>query len=453
MQATSLRMALGLTQRRFAEKSGIGLSTVKKWAALGDAITLNDRTVGEVIGMLERATAEQRARFAEAAAVPVLPGRAADTVGCEWSPGTWTAAATSVADDLTREDLMFDRRQLSRALFGVVVGVQLFEPLERWLSHGAAPVVPGRARSGVGLQEVEELENAARVFRTWDDRHGGGLRRKAVVGQLSEVNELVSEAHPPEIRLRLAGVMAQLAETAAMVSWDSGEQHLAQHYYALAVRAAREAEDPAFAAVVLSGMARQLLSLNQPGDALELIRLAQDHAAGRLTPATEAMLYTRVAWAYAKSGRPTAFRRACDKAHAVLDGADRSGDPHWIRYFDAAELAGTIGGRLLETARREPRFADEAAVQIGRAIELRRPGRRRSSALDQLNMVEARLIGGELEEACRVGHSALVVAEQTASDRVAKKLTRVYNRTGDFVRVRAVAELRERMRPLVAATA
>ncbi|WP_281032623.1 hypothetical protein [Nocardia araoensis] len=40
-----------------------------------------------------------------------------------------------------------------------------------------------------------------------------------------------------------------------------------------------------------------------------------------------------------------------------------------------------------------------------------------------------------------------------ASDRVAKKLARVYHRTGHYVTVGAVVELRERMRPLIAATA
>lgn len=60
---------------------------------------------------------------------------------------------------------------------------------------------------------------------------------------------------------------------------------------------------------------------------------------------------------------------------------------------------------------------------------------------------------GEVEEAWRVGHAALRVVEQTASDRVAKKLVRVYNRTRQHVNVAGVAALRDRMRPLVAATA
>ncbi|MEV5840297.1 hypothetical protein [Nocardia sp. NPDC052112] len=365
----------------------------------------------------------------------------------------WTADATIVANDLTREDLILDRRQISKALLGVVIGAPLLEPLEWWLRHGSAITIPGCARPGVGVQEVEQLENAARVFRAWDDQHGGGLRRKAVVGQLSEVNELLREAHPPEIRRRLAGTMAQLAETAAMMSWDSGQQTLAQRYYALAVRAAREADDPAFCALALAGMARQLLSLGRPSDALELIRLAQNYAAGHLTQTAEAMLHTREAWAYGQLGRTTAFRKTCEKAYEAFEHSEPGVDPYWIHYFDAAELSGTLGGRLLDIARRDQSFAGEAAGYIDRAIQLRQPDRRRSAALDQLGMVEARLIEGEPEEACRAGHAALQVVEQTASDRVAKKLARVYNRTEQFVNVGVVAELRERMRPLVAATA
>lgn len=200
-------------------------------------------------------------------------------------------------------------------------------------------------------------------------------------------------------------------------------------------------------------MARQLLSLGRSSDALELIRLAQDYSSGRITPTVEAMLYTREAWAYGQLDRPTAFRRTCDKAHKAFENSSTESDPYWINYFDAAELSGTIGGRLLDFARRDTSFAGEAAGYIDQAILLRRPNRRRSAALDQLGMIEARLIQGEAEEACHAGHAALQVIGETASDRVAKKLARVYNRTEQFINVGVVTELRERMRPLVAATA
>lgn len=135
----------------------------------------------------------------------------------------------------------------------------------------------------------------------------------------------------------------------------------------------------------------------------------------------------------------------------LRDSSERR--PVWINYFDAAELAGTIGGRLLDMARRDSAFAAEAANHIDQAIQLRRPNRRRSSALDQLGMVQARIIEGEVEEACRIGQNALTVVGQTASDRVQKKLVKLYSRTEEFANLGVVAELRDCMRPLLVATA
>ncbi|MVU76016.1 hypothetical protein GPX89_02010 [Nocardia sp. ET3-3] len=290
------------------------------------------------------------------------------------------------------------------------------------------------------------------MFREWDDQYGGGLRRKAVVGQLDEVNDLLDQHHPDAIRRRLRGIQAQLAETAATMSWDSGHQAIAQRYYVLAVKAAQAAGDPVFAANALAGMARQLLCLSRAGDALELIRLAQDHAAHGATPTVHAMLRTREAWAYANLGRPSAFHRAWDRAGEDMTSSTPDSDPHWIEYFDQAEFAGTIGGRLLEMAKHAPEFASEAAEQIERAITLRRPKRLRSSALDQLGLTEARMIEGEIDEACRLGEEALTTVEETTSDRVLVKVQEIYERTEQLANVSAVISLRDRMRPLVETT-
>ncbi|NNH74337.1 hypothetical protein HLB23_31565 [Nocardia uniformis] len=125
--------------------------------------------------------------------------------------------------------------------------------------------------------------------------------------------------------------------------------------------------------------------------------------------------------------------------------------PHWIGYFDAAEFAGTTGGRLLEMAQRKPEFAGPAAEHISQAIALRKSNRLRSTALDQLGIAEARIIEGEVKEACRLGHLALTTVERTASDRVRVKLAEMYNRTKSLADVPAVAEFRDRVRPLVVA--
>lgn len=361
----------------------------------------------------------------------------------------WAPADTAeIVNQFTRRDFALDRREATQALAGVVFGSALLEPLERWLSRGVEKAAVGR-RGTVGYQELEQIEHAARLFREWDDQFGGGLRRKAVIGQLNEVADLLRDSHPKEIRRRLFGAMAELSETAAIMSWDSGQQALAQRYYVLALRAAKSAGDRAFSANTMAGMARQLLYLGRSDDALELVRLAQDTADGHATPTVRAMLYTREAWAYAKRGRISAFRRATGKAEEALANAKPSEDPYWIEYFDAAELTGTTGGRLLDLAHEHNELADETAHRIEQAISLRRPGRLRSSALDQIGLAEARLVKGELEEARRLGFEAAKVVEQTPSDRVRVKLAELYQQSNKHARVRPIAELRDRIRSLL----
>jgi hypothetical protein len=331
----------------------------------------------------------------------------------------------------------------------VVFGAALFEPLERWLARAQEQAAPGRAGL-IGSEEVAQIEHTARLFRDWDDQFGGGLQRKAVIGQLNEVADLLRDSHPKELRRRLFRVMAQLAETAAIMSWDSGQQSLAQQYYLMAFRAAKPAGDPAFAANILAGMARQLLYLGRINDALELVRIAQNTAHGAASPTVQAMLYTREAWAYAKQGRVSAFRNATANAEDALAGAKHDEDPYWISYFDEAELAGTIGGRFLELAYEDKRLADEAATRITLAIAQRGTGHLRSSALDYIGLAEARLIQEDFGQAARLGHEAVDIVERTRSDRVRVKLAELYQYSATHKGVAEIGILRDRIASVLA---
>jgi hypothetical protein len=364
----------------------------------------------------------------------------------------WASTNTAeIVSQFTRRDLVVDRREVARRVAGVVFGSALFEPLERWLNSAEEPVVTGPP-GVIGFREVSQIEHAARLFRDWDDQFGGGLRRKAVVGQLNEVADVLRDSHPQEIRHRLFSAMAQLAETTAIMSWDSGQQVLAQRYYLLALRAAKSGGDTSFAANVLAGMARQLLYLGRSSDALELIRIAQTTASGTATPTVLALLYTREAWGYASQGRLSAFRRAAERAEDALADANHRDDPYWISYFNTAELSGTIGGRLLELSQRQAALAKEASTYIERAIVARGTGHLRSTALDYLGLAEARLIQGDLDEAARVGHRAIDVVEQTLSDRVRIKLAELHQHMASHHKETPIASLRDRIRSIVAAS-
>lgn len=368
-----------------------------------------------------------------------------DGRGSAWQPQD----TIEIARHLTQGDLQLDRREAVRTLAGLTIGGALLERLEPWLI-GSKTSDPSARPYGIGNEEVEQVENAARLFRAWGHQFGGSLRRKAVIGLLSSVaEELHHYSHPPSYKRRLFGVMGKLASTAASMSWDSGLGSIAQQYYIIELRGAKASGDRAFGANVLAGMARQLLYLGRPTEALELIRLAQDGSRGHAPPTVVAMLHTREAWAYARQGRVTAFRRATDKAQDALIESRHEDNPYWIAYFDQAELEGVTGGRLLELAHEAPHFAGEAADRIERAITLRRPKNLRSAALDQIGLAESRLVQGHAEEASRLAHEAADVVTMTQSDRVRVKLAELYRYTDGHAANPAVANLRIRIRELL----
>ncbi|MQY16128.1 hypothetical protein SRB5_63200 [Streptomyces sp. RB5] len=379
---------------------------------------------------------------------PDVEQRAGSSAEVVWQPDTVPAMASR----LTRSDLVMDRRAATRALAaGVVTGPALLDSLDGWLTP-SVPKLPSAARRGrLSLQEVEELEATARVFRTWSHRFGGRLRRKAVLGLLDEIAAALAEHQQPEVQQRLYATMAQLAGTAASMSWDSGMQHAAQGYYRLALRAAHAAGDAPFGANILAGMARQLLFRDRPADALELVRLAQEGSRTTAGPRLKAMLATREAWAYAAMGRTSAFKRTTDRAAETLTNAKPGVEPYWINYFDQAELDGVTGGRFLDLARVEPRrHAEAAAEKIHSALAARGLETGRGHVLDRIGLAECHFLRGDLTAAATCTRAAVEVAGTTQSQRVRDQLTYLYPYTVGNSAPTAVREVRDLLRTQLA---
>ncbi|SFD14742.1 hypothetical protein [Streptomyces aidingensis] len=396
------------------------------------------RIPGHMVGLTPRRWEQDDRRPAGPSPPDTIPADA-------WQP----VAAVDLALRMTRTDLVMDRRTASRALTAALTtGPALLDALDGWLNTVGVRRLQ-RSTGRLGARDVDELEQTARVFRQWDHRFGGGLRQKAVIGQLNEVAAALSDHQTDPIEQRLYQVMAQLSETAAIMAWDCGHQRRAQDYYRLALHASHAGEDRAFGANVLAGMARQLLYQDRPQDALELVRLAQEGSQGAHGERTRAMLHTREAWAYAAMGRPAAFHRATEQAREALPEAAQEGEPHWIGYFDQAELAGVTGGRYLSMARADRRFADQAAAHITEALRLRGEEAARSHALDLIGLAEARFIAGDLASGVEDTHRAVDAAARTQSGRVRVKLGALYRYTvgRDLAPVR---EARDRIRTALA---
>ncbi len=384
--------------------------------------------------------------------------------GAEYSTGfSWTEPSVEEGDlwsasrtaqdivDITLKDLM-KRRDAFAAGGVLLVGATLTETLEHWLLPH--PAAPSPVRGTIGESELRRIEAATVALRHWNDRWRLGVRRKAVVGQLSEVSELVESPQPEPVQARLFAVMAELSKTVASMSFDAGDHPTAQRYYTLSLRALHQAgpEHRAYGVGVLADMARQMLDLHRPDDALDISRLALDSADATGAPArVRAMLRTREGWSYARMGRSEAYHRTVVQAETLLADANGEEVPDWLGGFDHAELAGVVGARYRDLAagQRDPaarrRHAESSAAYITRALRLRNPSGRRGRAFDLIGLGRTYLLLDEPAEAARVVRQAVALEHSLGSGRVRRRLSDWYTESATHHRDPHVAEVRDEL--------
>src|SRR5690606_35162884 len=247
---------------------------------LGRVVTIED------LGLVRHGRTGKRSR----------DGNAEHPDGVPWAPERTAAVLT----EFTGMDLMLNRRGLVGAGAALAAGSALSSAMHDWLHSDPALTAdaPGPNRplhadpigsdryeaAPIGSQEIEELERSVEVFRAWDAARGGGLQRKAVVGQLNEVGGILAYRHPPHLQRRLWGVAAHLAVLAGWMSHDVGLEPTAQKYCVIAAHAAREGGDRPRAGEALSRAARQMVHLGRPDDAMDLMKLAQSGSGEEVLP-------------------------------------------------------------------------------------------------------------------------------------------------------------------------
>jgi hypothetical protein len=373
----------------------------------------------------------------------------------------WTAPQTvALLSEFSRSDLMLARRGFLGASLALSAGPSLIEPMQRWLVPGPSahqpepePASASRHQGRLSRPELELLESTTAMFRKWDAQCGGGLRRKAVVGQLHEVTDLLQEPQPEATNRKLFKVAAELAELAGWMSYDVGLQPTAQKYFVLALHAAKEAGDKPLGSYVLSSMSRQMIHLGRPDDALELIHLAQYGSRDCASPRTQSMLYAMEARAYANMGQPGKCKRAVRMAEDTFGDVDDwdDPDPDWIRFFSEAELYGENSHSyrdLAYVAGRSPAYASLAEPVMQRAVDLfaKDDDHKRSYALNLIGMATVHLLRREPEQSAVLATAAMTVAKKVRSERVNTRIRKtVDTAVRDFGELAAVVDLTERL--------
>ncbi|MFJ3575715.1 transcriptional repressor NsdA [Streptomyces rubiginosohelvolus] len=373
----------------------------------------------------------------------------------------WAGPQTvALLSEFSRSDLMLARRGFLGSSLALAAGPALIEPMQRWLVPVPVPVqgtgepeapAADHRPSKLSRPELDLLESTTAMFRQWDAQCGGGLRRKAVVGQLHEVTDLLQEPQPGPTAQRLFRCAAELAELAGWMSYDVGLQPTAQKYFVLALHAAKEAGDKPLGSYILSSMSRQMIHLGRPDDALELIHLAQYGSRDCATSRTQAMLYAMEARAYANMGQPSKCKRAVRMAEdTFLDaGLDGEPEPDWIRFFSEAELNGENAHSyrdLAYVAGRSPTYASLSEPVMEKAVELfgEDDEHQRSYALNLIGMATVHLLQREPEQSTVLAGQALKIAKKVRSERVNTRLRKTVDTAArDFGDVADVARLTE----------
>ncbi|MFI1376387.1 hypothetical protein ACH4UY_30860 [Streptomyces longwoodensis] len=374
----------------------------------------------------------------------------------------WTGPQTvALLSEFSRSDLMLARRGFLGTSLTLAAGPSLIEPLQRWLvpspsgphQESEESLPTSRARGRLSKPELELLESTTVMFRQWDAQCGGGLRRKAVVGQLHEVTDLLQEPQPEATARKLFKVAAELAELAGWMSYDVGLQPTAQKYFVLALHAAKEAGDRPLGSYVLSSMSRQMIHLGRPDDALELIHLAQYGSRDCASPRTQSMLYAMEARAYANMGQPGRCKRAVRMAEDTFADAEEwdEPDPDWIRFFSEAELYGENSHSfrdLAYVAGRSPAYASLAEPLMRRAVDLfaKDGEHQRSYALNLIGMATVHLLRGEPEQSTAYAVEAMGIAKKVRSERVNTRIRKtVDTAVRDFGDLSEIVDLTDRL--------
>ncbi|MEV0535419.1 hypothetical protein [Kitasatospora sp. NPDC050463] len=377
-----------------------------------------------------------------------------------WEPDRTAAVLT----EFTGMDLMLNRRGLVGAGAALTAGAVIADTLKGWLGGdavayaasapgprqvitqgGARPVVDVYDAGPVGLDEVEALERSVQVFRAWDAARGGGLQRKAVVGQLNEVGGLLTHRHDPAVEQRLWLVAANLAVLAGWMSHDVGLEPTAQKYFVIAAESAKEAGDRPRAGEAISRAARQMVHLGRADDALDLMSAARA-SGGRVLPRTRAMLNTVEAWAHASVGHSQDTWRLLGEAEDLFAEDVSEPPPSWMQVFDEAELRGMQALVLRTLAEHDPAAAPQARRQAERVISLREgTGQLRSALFDRITLASVHWLTGEPDAAEFQAKMAMNLIGQNSSHRTWDRLREMYRLTARYRGLPAVDELRAQL--------
>jgi transcriptional regulator with XRE-family HTH domain len=270
----------------------------------------------------------------------------------------------------------------------------------------------------VGLGDVSRLESVTAQLRLTDYEHGGGACRDAVLSQLTWAQQLLTAQVGVNASRALHVAVADLHHLAGWTSFDVGMVGPARRHLSRALEHARFAAEPSLVAKVLYALGRVHLHHGWNGQALRLFQLglvqAQQSEYGRAA----GLLHANLAWAHAVAGETRQTLACIERARDEYTRSEADPVPHWLRFFDSAELQALRGTALAHLPEPTAEHRAQAIKRFSLSTALRELPMARSRTFELTALSWLLLDEGAVDQAVEAGNQAVDLAEGVRSQRV-----------------------------------
>ncbi|MFM9449126.1 hypothetical protein [Streptomyces acidiscabies] len=254
---------------------------------------------------------------------------------------------------------------------------------------------------------------------------GGGALLDVITSYIDRLRgTLAGCTYGPRVEGELHRVISSLHSSAGWAANDARREDAAALHHAAALQSALLAGDRTGQARAWSNLALQARIEHRDREAVQITQGALTSRTVRRDARMSALLHSRLAIGYARSGDHRAAARALLAAETAYDRFDTAPPaPSWLVFLDASEISGLSA--IAHRAMGRLPAAEDATVQALRTLP---PARRRNRAYYSVQLSEVQAAQGNT-----AGAAATLAAVDTStlsSQRIADRITAVRRTLG-----------------------
>ncbi|MEU4032317.1 hypothetical protein [Streptomyces anulatus] len=275
-------------------------------------------------------------------------------------------------------------------------------------------------RGRLALADVDRISTTIGRLDAHFTAIGGGALLTVATAYIARLRDTADACtYGPRVEQALHRALSGLYSSAGWAAYDSGDNATSRLHHAAALQSGILAKDGHAQARAWADLSVQSRAEGRHREALTINRAALQSRQARQDPRIAALLHSRLAIGHARTGDHGACARsllAAEKAHDRFDTT--APPPPWLRFLDAAEIAGLAAIAHQATGRLPD--AERATAQ---ALRLLGPSMHRNRAYYGVQLAELQLAQGDTTRARAT--AATVDTAAVSSPRIAQRLATV----------------------------